>query len=43
MHTKFLATLFLAATLVSGAVRADDHSQDDNERNSILRMTSRSS
>jgi C-terminal processing protease CtpA/Prc len=31
MHTKFLATLFLAATLVSGAVRADDHSQDDNE------------
>src|ERR1700733_6844565 len=32
MHAKFLATLFLAATLVSGAVRAGDDSQDDNEK-----------
>jgi S1-C subfamily serine protease len=32
MHTKFWASVFLAATLVSGAVRADDHSQDDIEK-----------
>ena len=31
MHAKYWATLFLAATLVSGAVRADDHSQDGIE------------
>jgi S1-C subfamily serine protease len=32
MHAKYWATLFIAATLVSGAVRADDHSQDDIEK-----------
>jgi S1-C subfamily serine protease len=31
MHAKYWATMFLAATVVSGAVRADDHSQDGIE------------
>jgi predicted metalloprotease with PDZ domain len=32
MHAKFLATLFVAATLVAGAVRAHDHSEDDSAK-----------
>jgi C-terminal processing protease CtpA/Prc len=32
MQAKYWATLFLAATLVCGAVRADEHSREDAER-----------
>jgi C-terminal processing protease CtpA/Prc len=32
IHAKFLATLLLGATLASGAVRADDHSQYENDK-----------
>jgi C-terminal processing protease CtpA/Prc len=32
MHAKYWAPLFLAATLVSGAVRADEHSREDADR-----------
>jgi C-terminal processing protease CtpA/Prc len=32
MHSKYWAALFLAATLISGAVRAEDQSQDDIEK-----------
>jgi S1-C subfamily serine protease len=31
MQAKYWATLFLAATLISGAVRADDHSQSQDD------------
>src|ERR1700722_19177850 len=34
MHAKYWATLFLAATLVSSAVRADEHSREDADRQS---------
>jgi len=34
MHAKFLASLIFAATLVCGAVRADEHSRQDADRQS---------